>query len=115
MVLWDRFFYVCYWVNYFNSEIESLENSSIHLNEMVKVLVVPLFEGIKLRVNCLFLSHFVTLSLPFLGLIDGDIVLSNEGSFRETLHEQWFAEDVLVTLVGCRYARNSKQELELLP
>ena len=116
MILWDCFIYVCYWVNYFNSQIKRLEYSSIHLYQMVKEFFVPLLEGIKLRVNrsWLFLIHVISLGLPFLGLINSNVILSNEGSFGETLHEQWFAKDVLVTLVGSCYACNCKKELQLL-
>ena len=118
VVLWDSFLYVCYWVHDFNSQVKSLKYSSIHLNEMLKELFVPLIERVEERLLTVgseyILSHFISrLSLKLLELVNLYVVLGDECGLRKTLHEQWPAEDVLVTLIGCCYARNCKETAKL--
>ena len=44
MLLWDSFLNVSNWVHNFNPQVESLKYTSVHLDEMVKELNVPLFK-----------------------------------------------------------------------
>lgn len=102
MVLWDGFLYVGNRVHNFNPQVKRLKHTSIHLDEMFKEIIVPLFKGI---IEWLLTSGSELLLAHRFNL---DVALSNECGSSEILYEQGPAGGVLVTLVGCCYARNCK-------